>query len=155
MKYFKCFAIANFALFITLLSSCGPEPEWKQKGFKSENEYLLYQQKENWRNSDSKFIGTWTYTKYGVLNTQQHFRLEIMEDGFGKFKETQNPGYFNQDASFRWKKINDTTIEVYNLFGQFDPYDGSYRFRRFNGNYSIEYNNSKCLKLRTDYEFCK
>lgn len=135
--------------------SCGPDPEWKQKGFNSESEYLEHQAKENWLKSDDKFLGKWTNTEYGVFSTEQRFTLEIMEDGYGKFNETQKPGYFNQDASFKWKKINDTSIEVYSLNGEFDSYDGTYRFRRFNGNYSIDYNNSKCLKLRTDYEFCK
>ncbi len=151
-----------FIFFEVLLTSCGPPPEWKQKGFKSEIDYLEYQnkylkeqEKQKWLKSDSKFIGIWSCVKTGVLNTYQRFNIEIMEDGYGKFTETQNSGLYRRDDSFKWKKISDTSIEVFDLYGEFDPYDGTYNFRRFNGIYSIEYNNSKCLKLRADYEFCK
>ncbi len=142
--------------FVLPFSSCGPDPDLKQKGFESQIAYQVFLKKEAWLRSDDKFLNVWGFInkEYSAWGVEQEFILKILEGGHGIFFESQKPGTFRKEANFNWKTVNDTTIEISNLYGPQDEFDGSYRFKRFNGNYSISYN-SKCRKLGEEYRFCQ
>ena len=144
---------------ITLLTNCTP-PEWKQKGFNSKAEYLKDQEKQKWLSLDSKFIGTWRYKEY-ITGSKEYtgkevylvYRIEIMEDGYGKFEETQGTRYQRND-DFRWKKIDGETIQISGLQGDLNPFEGTYNFAKFNDKYKLNFE-SNCFQLRNDYVFCQ
>lgn len=150
-------------LFFLLTVSCGPPPEWKQKEFESEIEFNKYISdsisQEKWRTDDSKFIETWEHSKSIISDVTKTLKMEIMENGYGKFTETQGAKNraptFRRDDTFNWSKIDDVTIEITNLQGPVE-YRGGYRFTRFNGEYEISYSSKNAIKnLKTGQVFRK
>jgi hypothetical protein len=162
-KYLQILGVSMFTMAIFM--SC-ETPTWKQRCFQSEqdfnqhiNDSIAYQK---WIHDDSKFISTWTKSKTGGFEPydyEQTFELNIMANGYGKLIETQyspSKGYttFRDESSLTWEKVNNESIIIKNLTGKWDPYDGEYRFSRFNGTYEISYeSSSRITNTKTGHSF--
>lgn len=145
--YFLLFIILNVSII-----RCGPDPIWKKRGYDSESEY------NEWLASDKKFVGEWfckkTYEPYGLVI---HYNLNLLENGQGLFSQNYysggalGRGINPPEATFNWKKVNDSTIQVYNLYGRYNL--GEYEFEKFNGEYIMNLDKSDTLKLGDEYSF--
>tara|TARA_R110002072_G_scaffold22666_2_gene79602 strand:- start:12317 stop:12769 length:453 start_codon:yes stop_codon:yes gene_type:complete len=132
-------------LILTSIISCGPTPEWKEKGFSSEAAM------NEWLKNNDKYFGSWkhSYTS-NIAGFKYQYILNFLPNNKGILTVIENPpegldidgfipGARNWEYPFSWSILNQTTINVSNLKDQ-----GGYE-----GNYTISYDSSK---LTSDFE---
>jgi hypothetical protein len=92
---------------------------------------------------------------WGPHTPWEYSAILILEDGYMTISKTtrvSSGAKREVETKGRWKRIDESTIEISGLKGDYDPYEKTYEFERFNGRYKWD---GTCLKRDVPKdEFC-
>lgn len=135
-------------LILTSIISCGPTPEWKERGFTSEVAM------NEWLNSQDKYLGKYSYTSDFYGFKYQHV-LNFLPNNRGILTVIENPpdgldvhgfipGARNWEYPFNWSVLSQTTINISNLKD----------YKQYETNFTISYDSRKLTSV-SDITFYK